>query len=105
MESEAEYWLDLGRRLGVEVVAPFELEVGSLRVHFTALLPQFGAPRGMIVDSDMDSLWAHRKTLDEAGYGFSCVEGSGPADFDVEREMLSDWGWNSESPKPDWIQS
>jgi hypothetical protein len=49
MESEAEYWLDLGRRLDIEVIAPFALDLGSLQVQFTALLPQFGAPRGMAV--------------------------------------------------------
>jgi len=105
METEAEHWLDLGKRLGIEVIAPFELEVASLQLRFTALLPQFGAPRGMIVDSDSDALWSHRKELIAAGYGYSCVEGSGPADFNVEREMLTDWGWSSEAPKPDWLDS
>src|SRR5437016_5595810 len=105
MDSEAKHWLDVGRRLDIEVIAPFELDLGGLQLQFTALLPQFGAPRGMIVDGDSDLLWTHRKALVAAGYGYSCVEGTGPADFHVEREMLSDWGWSSELPRPDWLQS
>jgi hypothetical protein len=105
MKSEARCWLDLGKRLGIEVVAPFELSLAGVQVHFTALLPQFGAPRGMVVDSDSETIWQHRKELSAAGYGFSCVGCDDSQDnLDPAREMLSDWGWSSDLPKPDWLR-
>jgi hypothetical protein len=106
MTSEAECWLNLGRRLGVEVVAPIEVRVGGDQMHFTALLPQFGAPLGMLVDSDSDLMWGRRDELVAARYGFSCVVCT-ESEIDLEsvREMLADWGWSSDQPKPDWLRS
>jgi hypothetical protein len=103
VKSDAECWLALANRLGIEVVAPFEVELAGVKMHFTALLPQFGARLGMVVDSDSDVLWPHHKTLIDAGYGFSCVGCSDPEDLDSAHEMLADWGWASELPKPDWL--
>lgn len=106
MTSEAACWLDLGKRLGIEIVAPFELSLTGVRVRFTALLPQFGAPRGMVVDSDSDTIGQHGKELIAAGYGFSCVGCNGSQDdLEPARGMLADWGWTSDLPKPDWLPS
>jgi hypothetical protein len=110
MNTDTEQWLELGRRLGIEVAAPVEIELAGAKAQFTALLPQFGAPLGMIVDADWDAIEPHKSALLAAGYGFSCVDGGDPADFDdpeilsVRRDMLADWGWSSASPKRDWLQ-
>jgi hypothetical protein len=109
--TDADLWLELGRRLGIEVIAPVEIEFAGIKAHFTALLPQFGAPSGMIVDADWKAIEPHKSALLAAGYGYSCV-GAGDAadvdDFDAmasAREMLADWGWSSNSPKPHWLEA
>lgn len=105
MASEVECWWDLGRRLGIEVIAPIELQLGGVQVHFTALLPQFGGRRGMVVDNDSDTIWQHRSELVGAGYGYSCVGcAHQPDDLEPGREMLADWGWASDLPEPEWLR-
>jgi len=85
-------------------VAPFNLELDGVQMHFTALLPQFGAPAGMVVDADWNVIAPHRHRLLAAGYGFSCVGPGEPTDDVLDgSEMLSDWGWTSASPKPAWL--
>ena len=105
MTTDVDCWLDFARRLGIEIVAPFDLELDGVQMHFTALLPQFGAPAGMVVDADWDVIKPHQSSLLAAGYGFSCVGPGKPAD-DVSdgNEMLSDWGWTTASPKPGWLR-
>lgn len=105
MKSASECWRELGSRLGIDVIAPYELELDGVRAQFTALLPQFGAQRGMIVDADYDVIQPHRRSLLAAGFGYSCVELDDDALEDPPVEMLADWGWSSPSPKPDWLPS
>src|SRR3954462_12722818 len=99
MKTDANCWLEFGRRLGIEVIAPVEIELAGVKAHFTALLPQFGAPAGMIVDADWDKIEPHKSALLAAGYGFSCVSAGDTADLDypqrmaAAREMLADWRW------------
>ena len=55
-----------------------------------------GARNGMLIFSNSRTVWAHRKLLAEADFGFSVL--SDPiADnaFDPEsfKEMIIDWGW------------
>jgi hypothetical protein len=90
--------------LDIEVVAPCHLDLSGVRMQFTALLPQFGAPAGKVLDADWASIEPHTSSLLTAGYGFSCVGSGDPAD-DIAgvQEMLSDWGWSATSPKPDWV--
>ena len=110
MSAEADYWLDLAHRLGIEVIAPIEIELSGVQAPFTALLPQFGAPAGMVVDADWNAIEPHQSALVAAGYGYSCVGAGDLAELDdpeviaSTREMLADWGWSSASPKPDWLE-
>ena len=109
MDLDAEHWLELGRRLGIEVIAPVEIELAGGKARFTALLPQFGAPSGMIVDADWSAIEPHTVALAEAGFGYSCV-GAGndldnPEAVAASREMLADWGWSGASPAPDWLET
>lgn len=111
MKTDEDRWKEFGRRLGIEVQAPVEIQLGSAKAHFTAFLPQFGAPSGMIVDADWEAIEPHKSALLAAGYGFSCVSAGDPSHLDdpermaSAREMLADWGWSSASPKPDWLQA
>ena len=111
MNTDEHRWLEFGRRLGIEVQAPVEIQLGSTRARFTALLPQFGAPAGMIVDAKWETIEPHQSALRAAGYGFSCVSAGDPSRLDdperlaSAREMLADWTWTSASPKPDWLQT
>jgi len=105
MTSDAKIWVELASKLGISIVAPFGLEVAGSRVQFSALLPQFGARLGMVVDADCDLLWLHRGNLIDAGYGYSCVELDGSADLSSAQEILSDWGWSGTLQKPDWLRA
>jgi hypothetical protein len=101
MMSDAQKWMAAAQRLGIDVVAPFDVELAGVEARFTALLPQFGAPAGMIVDGDWEILKKYKSDLLAKGYGYSCVE---PPDPNANiNEMLSDWGWTDASPKPDWL--
>ena len=83
----------VAHRLGIDIIAPFNVELSGAKMQFTALLPQFGAPAGMVVDADWNTIQPHQSSLLAAGYGFSCVEPP-EADANID-EMLSDWGWSS----------
>lgn len=100
---ETTYWERLGDHLEIEVVSPFVFESGQGPVEFTALLPQFGAPRGMVVDADFDIIGPHADALWKAGYGYSCCAGGEYDDTNPPLDMLRDWGWSSTKPKPDWL--
>jgi hypothetical protein len=109
MSKDSCHWLELGRRFGIEVIAPVEIELAGAKAQFAALLPQFGAPSGMIVDADWKVIEPHKSALLSAGYGYSCVVAGDPAEFNdpeilaIAGEMLADWGWSSASPKPEWL--
>ena len=100
---ESDYWRQLGRHLGIEVVSPFIFQSKRGPVEFTALLPQFGASRGMVVDGDWKVLGPHADALSDAGYGFSCCEGGNYDESEPPLDMLRDWEWSSGTPKPDWL--
>ncbi len=103
------YWRELGRFFGIEVITPLEIELSGVKVRFTALLPQFGAAKGLIVDANWDAIAPHESALLNAGYGFSCVGAGDPNRFDKPdetnsaREMLVDWGWTDAAPAPEWL--
>jgi len=103
MTTDAENWMAVAHRLGINIIAPFNVELSGVQTQLTALLPQFGASAGMVVDADWDTIQQHQSSLLAAGYGFSCVEPPEP-DESID-EMLSDWGWSSPLPKPDWLKS
>jgi hypothetical protein len=100
---ETNYWQQLGKHLGIEVVSPFVFESAQGSVEFTALLPQFGAPRGMIVDGDWGVLEPHTAALRDAGYGFSCCDGGEYDHTEPPLGMLRDWGWSGTTHKPEWL--
>ena len=105
MASDADYWLEIGRRLGIEVVAPAHLELSGVEACFTALLPQFGGAAGMIVDANWSAIEPHASALIAAGYGYSCAKAGDPTDADLPIAMLADWTWTSSAPMPEWLNT
>ena len=68
-------------------------------------LSRFGAPCGMITRPDWDALEFYAFALNEGGYGYLCRE-VGKTEYDEADpplEMLRDWEWSGEAPKPDWL--
>lgn len=110
MGTDENGWMEFGRRLGIRVLAPAEIDLGGVKARFTALLPQFGGPAGMVVDADWSVIGPHSDALSASGYGYSCVGARKPENFDdaeataAAREMLADWGWTSAAPKPAWLR-
>jgi hypothetical protein len=103
MSDQVDRWRALASRLGFEVIAPATVAVGDERVPFTALLPQFGAERGMIADPDWEKIKPYADALWELGYGYSVVKlRCNIADDESAQEMLRDWGWAAPDPKPSW---
>ena len=102
MNPEIDSWWALALRLGVTVTAPASVFVGDEIVTFTALLPQFGARNGMIVDRDWGLIDPHSAALLKLGYGFSAVEIGTDDDDESAQEMLRDWGWSSSEPTHQW---
>lgn len=94
-------------RLQIEVVVPFSIDLASgSTIHAQALLPQLGAPNGMIVVNRFPELHGSSRTLIELGYGYSCLsEPKSSAEVRIEDyiEMFSEWGWSSTAgSKPVW---
>jgi hypothetical protein len=102
MTEEVNRWRSLASRLGVEVIAPATIIVGDDSVTFTALLPQFGAPNGVVAHADWNAIGPHASTLGDLGYGFSTVTLDSETDDESAKEMLRDWGWSAPEPMPLW---
>lgn len=92
----------MASRLGIKVIAPATVLIGSEGVGFAALLPQFGGKEGIIADPDWETIRPHAKALMALGYGFSAVELGSGGDDERWKDMLRDWGWSANEPKPSW---
>jgi len=96
------------QELGLRIVAPFLLTVREgIQIEAQALLPQLGAPNGMIVVKHHDELRGVAPELPTMGYGYSVLEEPLPSEgYDLEShiEMFTDWGWgNMNERKPGWM--
>ena len=102
MAAEHGRWRAIAAELGVEAVSPVDLIVNGTQVTFTALLTQFGGPRGMVIDPVWSVTRPHADALTEAGFGYSCISVGESAPGDI-RDVLLDWGWSGATArKPDW---
>ncbi len=55
-----------------------------------------GAKNGMLIFCNSRTVWAHRKLLAEANFGFSVLSdpiASNEFDAEAFKEMIIDWGW------------
>ena len=102
-------WRLVAVALGIEFAAPFYLQLHDGSQHeFAVLLPQFGAPRGMLLDSE-DSR-AATEAAASAGFAFSYMDPeTHPHHLPVNAanyiECLVDWQWSSKEQFPDWYAS
>jgi hypothetical protein len=96
-------WRDVSAALGIEFVAPVIVDAHTgERIEFACLLPQFGTPRGMLIDVVAGYIEAAREAASIAGFRLSTMAPETrlevrPADF---IECLVDWGWTAEGQDP-----
>ena len=92
--------------LGIEFVAPFYLQhPDGSRHEFAVLLPQFGEPRGMLLDSEHPN--AAIEAAASTGFAFSSMDPEthlhhSPVNAANYIECLVDWQWSSEEQFPEW---
>ena len=95
-----EQWRLVSQALGIAFVAPFSIELG---LEFACLLPEFGSPKGMLIDARHNA--TAFKSAIEHGYGCSSMLPETrlvvqPSDY---VECLQDWGWAvANRPPPSW---
>lgn len=99
-------WARAAKDLGVAIVVPYTLEASQVESYeFACLLPQFGAPNGMLL----------RTTHDEAASACAAANGFGVSEMCAETrldheiasyiECLCDWGWVSTDLPPEWCSA
>ena len=102
MTSQIEQWRRVSNALGIVVQSPAMIVIEGRALTFTALLPDFGAPKGLIADPEWEAIGPHAAVLIANGFGYSCVAIEETSDF---LAMLRDWGWAAKKPKPEWLGS
>lgn len=109
-ENLGSYWRNAGELMGFKVEAPYELPLSNgVTIEAAALLPDFGAKRGMLLVDRFDDIGVHWQEIVANGYGFSVLgsdDGYDPSQVDYESIMgcLKDWEWASKEPRPDWLK-
>ena len=94
--------------LHLRVETEFILELtNSPPIQTVAKIEHLGAPNGMLVLSNFESIQGHVDLIEAAGYGFSVLDEPEPSDaFDLElyRDVFRDWGWSGPPELiPDWL--
>jgi len=95
-----EQWRRVSQALGIAFVAPFSIEPG---LEFACLLPEFGSPKGMLIDARHNEIAF--KIAIERGYGCSSMlpEAQLVVQPDDYVGCLQDWGWSiANRPPPSW---
>lgn len=100
-------WRVAAEDLGIEVVAPFVLQVNGGELRCVALLKSFGHTNGMLVRRGGVAEWHEaRELLDQAvdlGYAFTHLDWGPDYDRWSFIDALNDWGWHGDPDAvPDW---
>jgi hypothetical protein len=96
-------WARAAKDLGVAIVVPYTLEASQAESYeFACLLPNFGAPNGMLLRTTHDK--AASLAAAANGFGVSEMYAETRLEYDVASyiECLCDWGWVSTDPPPEW---
>lgn len=105
--SEVRFWQKVSADLGVSLVTPVEISLSNGEtIMLSALVKDFGAKRGMLVDANFALIQPYAKILVEDGYGYSSNFGHSPESYDRHKmiEILADWGWSGPSKdRPAWL--
>lgn len=100
---------ELGRseHLGLDLVIPFDLDIGNdVTIHAELLVKNFGGGNGTLVIKEWDAVRNYVALISEKlGYGISTLEEPlEPYDRETIIEMLSEWGWAGPMAEaPAWI--
>jgi hypothetical protein len=97
------------RELGLRIVTQCVLDLRPGRqIQAVAILPQLGAPEGMVIFEHFEELAGLGHELTEAGFGYCVLSDPLPSEaFDLNSfiEMFSDWGWAATGEtRPDWMK-
>jgi len=104
-------WRTAAKDLGIDVVAPFVLQVSGGELRFEALLKGFGSRRnGILYVRGRGVTGGYKGTellheVYDLGYGVIHVMGDKYADYDRSMfvDELNDWGWQGDPiAAPDW---
>ena len=101
-------WREAADDLGIEVIAPASVTLGSKSFDALALLPEFGALNGMVLFGRFSATEGlvdpDGRLFREYHYGFSYLAASYETyRRDLFIDTLNDWGWTSNArPAPDW---
>lgn len=91
--------------LGLRLEIPFNLKLpDGCEVTAQVLLPQLGAPRGMIIVTSFSELKGKKTELVNMGFGYSVLDEpriDEEYNLDSYVEMFSEWGWSSDEAKPE----
>jgi hypothetical protein len=94
--------------LGIEIVAPYEVELPEgTKIRADVLLRNFGGRNGTLIFTSTNGVAPYGDQLCNLHYGVSVLEEPGTANYDrdVFVDMLSEWEWTgSEAAKPNWIK-
>ena len=101
-------WQMAAKDLGLNIIAPFTLELSSaVKIEAELLLKNFGASKGMIVFNKYDQVAPYVDEIVNAGYGFSVLEEPDKNRKYIKNgfiEMLGEWGWSGcRDKKPSWL--
>ncbi len=69
---------------------------GGILLPSVARIVGIGGPNGTLIFSNSQTVWPHRKLLDEENFAFSVLSDNfldERFDPDSFKEMISDWGW------------
>jgi hypothetical protein len=93
--------------LSLQLVLDFAVTLKSGRViTSTALLPELGARKGMVIIDSYSKVADVKDQLVAEGYGFSVLDEPRDQEFDLQshEEMFADWGWSiRDRPEPPWM--
>jgi hypothetical protein len=96
----ADAWRIAADDLGIELVAPYQLEEGF---EFVALVRHFGSPKGMLVLARWDE--GHAAAAARCDFGYSCMDSPFYQTYDRQLfvDVLTDWSWTGEpAARPAW---
>jgi hypothetical protein len=103
-------WKAASDDLGIEIVAPYAIELQNGRkLNAKLLVKHFGHCNGTLIFTDAEEVWPYRKELAALGYAYSVLEEPVTEtnelyDRDIFIDMLSEWEWTGdEKDGPQWI--
>lgn len=87
---------------------PFEVKLASGLIAVPVRLQHFGAPNGMLLVTNYETIAPYADELVRLGFGYSCLsEPRAPHSPEIDdesiRDMLVDWGWSGAGEPPRWL--